>query len=291
MLPIDVFTVVYDYASLTTKRELSFMSRDLASYHRAYLQSTRPVSKRLTNHLYTGYLVPQSILRMYSLNDIDKLMNYLCRHDHIELLILLIENYDCKFAARSIVQHGDIRLFNAFIERGTIDIDPTYSSIEFMAYDAAISGNVEILQQVRALGINIDSLSLVEDAAHFNCKNTLQYLLDLDNTRADNAFICAIINGYIEIAKMALDYGADVNTWNGYALRMSYEFMTEPGSLEPLDCEVYNVYKFLLDNGADMTLRLANGESVIKHPLEQLKTNGVQSAVQLLLDRGAGDLL
>lgn len=192
MLPMDVLTVIYDFAPLLTKTALSATVKDLIDYHHKYLKVTRPISNKLYDHLSRGDIVDKSILKYYKIPGAGYLFNDSAMKGHINMTKLLLD-------------YGiDVRANDALCL-------------------AANNGHTEIVKLLLNRGADVHANN--GRALHWASRNghieTVKLLFDrgADVHAANGAALrWAACDGHIETVKLLLDHGADINAANGEAL-------------------------------------------------------------------------
>lgn len=311
MLAYDILTVIYDFLPLVSKANFSSLFRDLAEFHLEHIKLLKPRSTRLFNHLSTGYTVSRHVMDLYSMDNIDELYDIACSNDYVELLKLLLDCYPCTdniYKAATFT--GNMEVLRAFLECGMLRVDSRDDIHYNLLKGAASADNLEMVKYLLDNKISKITPELITYASYSQGTDVLQFALsaELDlinynprhkystfnprtrtfrtapqgdlcllNDAVKNA--CAKFN--INAVKMLLSRGAKVD--NANAIQSVGMLLSE----QPIECEMYEFMKLLVDNGADPSI-LHRGRCAMYGPFQRAVFGDYTTSVQLLLDCGIG---
>ena len=273
-----------------TSARLTTSSQDVSRYHIDF----GPAHAILAQACLSILLRPDHLIEDSSSGELSPLAEYAAEywvgHAQFEDVVSLIKGMEDLF-------DPDKPYFAAWRELHDVDTDPQDGSIFFQftgeksdadtLYYAALCGFTNLVEQlivkhpqhVNAIGGYYRTPAVAALARrHFQLAQILHRAgssVDLRGNRENSPLHSAAFYGDIEMVRVLLDYGVDVNIRNDVGFTPLY-FAPNPYSNDP------GAVRLLLDRGADPNLG-RNGET----PLHEASRYGKVEMARLLIEHGA----
>ena len=194
-------------------------------------------------------------------------------HGHLEVVKLLLENgAEGEPALRLAATHHHFEIVKLLLENGNDGGSALQQAVDW----CDLEGTKFLLENGVNVNLEEDGKTALEYATSRGHVEVVRLLLDHGadiNAQGGAALLQAVLHHHLEVVKLLLNHGAEVNV-------RGRDYCTTP-----LQLAIYHVeiIKLLLENGADVNAKGRFDETA----LQQAVSHGHWEVVKLLLDHGA----
>ncbi len=181
-------------------------------------------------------------------------------------VVKLLEERGVKATLSDLAHLGLTKMIHRRLDTGA-DVNEPNELGETALMIAAEQGNLKLMEMLLEKGADLTAQGIpaLSYAARRGRTKTVKYLMDkgVDVTKkgAGPNLVDVIHNGHIDVLKMLLAHGADVNMQDAYG---------RTALMEAADLDWLEIVLFLLENGADINLSEKNGATAVSLALNHV---------------------